>query len=234
MPPGHPCLTGHSHHPEMNTGERYASKGARTVRGGADGKGKGPEPRAPRRAAYFTLWEPEGETPSGHPTDEWSVRLARAGDVRLLGVHVQTTRGEAEERDDVHDVLSGDQPQSRYVDPAADLPDALSPAQRPVLQIHRPDDQLEGGCVGGVLRAILPVRKRQRPIPHRPIPRPMGPPQVQTPTASTTTSSQESWPTSSVPGQDSSRTGDGRPCNERLQHEPDDRSPVSREVPAGI
>ena len=28
-------------------------------------------------------------------------------------------------------------------------------------------------------------------------------------------------------GQDSSHTGDGRPCNERLQHEPDDRSPVS-------
>jgi len=35
------------------------------------------------------------------------------------------------------------------------------------------------------------------------------------------------WPTSSVLGQASSRTGDGRPCNERLQHEPDDRSPVS-------
>ena len=31
----------------MTTGERYASKGARTVREGADGKG--PEPRAPRR-----------------------------------------------------------------------------------------------------------------------------------------------------------------------------------------
>ena len=29
------------------------------------------------------------------------------------------------------------------------------------------------------------------------------------------------------PGRDSSRTGDGRPCNERLQREPDDRSPVS-------
>ncbi len=31
----------------MTTGERYAPKGARTVREGADGKG--PEPRAPRR-----------------------------------------------------------------------------------------------------------------------------------------------------------------------------------------
>ena len=46
MPPGHPCRTGHSHHPELNTGERYASKGARTVREGADGKGS--------LAAYFT------------------------------------------------------------------------------------------------------------------------------------------------------------------------------------
>ena len=47
VPPGHPRRTGHSHHPEMTTGERYAPKGARTVREGADGKG--PEPRAPRR-----------------------------------------------------------------------------------------------------------------------------------------------------------------------------------------
>ena len=31
----------------LTTGERYALKGARTVREGADGKG--PEPRAPRR-----------------------------------------------------------------------------------------------------------------------------------------------------------------------------------------
>ena len=36
-----------------------------------------------------------------------------------------------------------------------------------------------------------------------------------------------SWPVSRNPGRDSSRTGDGRPCNERLQREPDDRSPVS-------
>ena len=76
MPPGHPCRTGHNHHPEMNTGERYASKGARTVRGGADGKGKGPEPRAPRRAAYFTLWEPGGEIPPGYPTVITRIRHA--------------------------------------------------------------------------------------------------------------------------------------------------------------
>jgi len=37
----------------LTTGERYALKGARTVREGADGKG--PEPRAPRRRPT-SLW----------------------------------------------------------------------------------------------------------------------------------------------------------------------------------
>jgi hypothetical protein len=46
IPSGHPCRTGYNHHPEMNTEERYASKGPVPF-GKADGKG--PEPRAPRQ-----------------------------------------------------------------------------------------------------------------------------------------------------------------------------------------
>jgi hypothetical protein len=36
-------------------------------------------------AAHFTLWEPEGETPSGHPTGDYR---CRRGTVRLLGAQL--------------------------------------------------------------------------------------------------------------------------------------------------
>ena len=75
VPPGHPRRTGHSHHPEMTTGERYASKGARTVREGADGKG--PEPRAPRRRPT-SLGGRARETDPGQPGHRARVRPNRS------------------------------------------------------------------------------------------------------------------------------------------------------------
>ncbi len=63
--------------------------------------------------------------------------------------------------------------------------------QRPVLRRHHQNDQLEGWCLGGVLRAVLPVGNHQGAVPHRPVPGAVGPPQVQTPPASTPTSRQD-------------------------------------------
>jgi RNA-directed DNA polymerase len=65
--------------------------------------------------------------------------------------------------------------------PAGHPPDAVSPSQRSELQRHRQDDQRESGSVGGLLRAVPPVRDRPRAVPHRPVPRAVGNTQVQTP-----------------------------------------------------
>jgi RNA-directed DNA polymerase len=67
----------------------------------------------------------------------------------------------------------------------ADPPDALSPTQRPELPRHRQDNQRESRCVGGLLRALPPVRDRTRAVPHRPIPGAVGHTQVQTPATGT-------------------------------------------------
>lgn len=55
IPPGHPRRTGYNHHPEMSTEERYASKGARTVR---EGRRKGTRTTGTPPAAHFTRRAP--------------------------------------------------------------------------------------------------------------------------------------------------------------------------------
>jgi cell division protein FtsI/penicillin-binding protein 2 len=53
-------------HPETITGEPVAGKSS--TAGSGRGRRKRTRIAGTSPAAYFTLWEPEGETPSGRPT----------------------------------------------------------------------------------------------------------------------------------------------------------------------
>src|SRR5690606_31415405 len=123
LPPAHPRRTSHSHHPEKTTGERYALKGARTVREGADGKG--PEPREPRRRPtslmyqsrtgcqwsllphdlpprsavmyYYTAWRKDGTDKTIHDLLRFQVREKnrRLADPSLVVLDTQSVRAAA-------------------------------------------------------------------------------------------------------------------------------------------